>query len=150
MTAGTPENECFGDFCIARMKDSDGSQYSLTFMKKGGSWIYFNERTNFSLFKKIYALGYVVDGQERLGILFNGKRSPVLAEIGSSGFVSLINAALRPGDNEITILPGKSPARVTIRISSAKSGDVINSAQGDVLSWEGIVKEPVKLNFRAD
>lgn len=151
ISAGTPErSECFDDFCTVRMKDTDSSEYSLTFMKSGGSWIFFNERTNFSLFKKVYALGYVVDGEERLGILFNGKRSPVLTEIGSSGFVSLINAAVNPGDNEITILPGKNPARVTLRISSAKSEDVINSAQGDVLSWEGTVKEPLKLKFRAD
>jgi hypothetical protein len=142
--------ECFDDFCIARMKDPDGSAYSLTFVKKDGSWSYFNERSNLSKFKRIYAINYVVEGG-RLKVLFNNKRSPILEEIGASGVHSMINAALDVGDNVLTILPPESgEAHVTIRISGGRAGQIINSAQGDVLSWEGIVKEPVRLEFRAE
>ncbi|MEW6721937.1 MAG: hypothetical protein AB1324_01605 [Candidatus Micrarchaeota archaeon] len=151
--AGAPEEpECFGDFCIAHFRDAEGEgRFSLTFRRKGESWEYFNERSGFSKFSKVYSIQYVVEGEERLGILFNGKKSPVLIDIGSSGFASLINAALVPGDNEITLLPPASgSARVSIRISSGRQGDIVNSAQGDVLSWDGVVKGPAKLNFRAE
>src|SRR5512143_1364807 len=85
--AGT---ECFGDFCVASLKDADGSEFSLAFRKKGGSWAFFNERTNLASFKKIYAIGWLVEGEGRLAVLFGGKEYPVLRDIGSSGFVSMI------------------------------------------------------------
>ncbi|MCI0527917.1 MAG: hypothetical protein L0Y56_10820 [Nitrospira sp.] len=143
--------ECFGDFCIAHFKGEDDSKLSFTFMKKGSSWVLFSERMNFSSFRKAYAINYVVDGEDRLKVLFNGKETPVLRDIGSSGVVTLINSALNVGENELTITPpqGKS-IKVTIRISSGMEGEPMNSAQGDVLSWEGTVSEPQKLKFRAD
>ena len=150
--ASGEEPECFGDFCIARFKEAGGDGiFSLVFRKKGDSWEYFNERSNFSSFSKVYAIGYQVDGEARVGVLFNGMKSPVLTDIGSSGFVSLINAALRKGENEITLLPPPSgSAKASIQISSAKEGEIIDSAQGDVLRWDGVVEEPVKLKFRAE
>ncbi|HSB47235.1 MAG TPA: hypothetical protein VLD37_04410, partial [Candidatus Bilamarchaeum sp.] len=100
--ASLEREECFGAFCIAHLKDGSG-EYSLIFRRKGDSWEYFNERTDFSLFKKVYAIGYVVEGGARPEILFNGEKSPILTELGSSGAVSLINAALKIGENELTI-----------------------------------------------
>ncbi|MFN7991544.1 MAG: hypothetical protein U0R44_05285 [Candidatus Micrarchaeia archaeon] len=144
-------SECFGDFCIATMTGPDGSPFSLTFRKRGDSWIFFNERSGLGAFKKIYAFSYSVSGSGRLGILFNGSPSPILRDIGSSGFVSLINAALKKGDNELKVLPlGKGDVEVSIAISSARAGEIIDTAQGDVLSWRGIVKEPVVLKFTAE
>ncbi len=143
--------ESFGDFHIALLRDEDGSESSLAFREKGGSFVFFNERSGFAAFKKVYALGYAIEGG-RLRVLFNGKRFPLMYEIGSSGAVSLINCALVPGGNELTIEPALPGASITasIRISSAPEGGIINSAQGDVLSWDGPVSGPVKLKFAAD
>lgn len=143
------ELEEFGDFAIAMFKDSEG-QMNLTFVKKGDSFVVYNDRKNYAKFKKVYAIGYVVEGDARVGVRFNGKEFPVLRDIGTSGFASMINSALEAGENEITLLPREKPAKVTIRISSGKEGDIIDSAQGDVLSWEGVVKAPVKLRFKAE
>jgi hypothetical protein len=143
--------ECFDDFCIATFKGEDDSTLSFTFMKKGESWVLFSERMNLKSFKKVYGIGYVVEGEERLGILFNGKKSPIVRDIGSSGMISLINSALTPGENELTLIPPQGmTVKADIRISSAAEGEAMNSAQGDVLIWQGEVKEPVKLKFRAE
>lgn len=143
--------EALDDYRIARFKDKDGSEISLTFIRKGDSWGVFDERMNLRSFKRIYAIGYSVEGEQRLGVLFNGKRSPILRDIGSSGFASLINSALKPGENELTITPlGGALVKVSIRISSGVRGSIMDSSQGDVLSWDGVVKEPVKLKFRAE
>ncbi|MEW6036434.1 MAG: hypothetical protein AB1529_07525 [Candidatus Micrarchaeota archaeon] len=145
------KEECFGPFCIAHMKDDSG-EYSLTFRKKGDSWIFYNERTNFSKFGNVYAISYSVKGSGRLRIYFNGKRSPFVADIqpGHEGFVSLINSALAIGENELTLDSlDRVPLEVSIRVSSAKPGGVIDSAQGDVLAWEGKVEDPVRVSFKA-
>jgi len=143
--------ECFDDFCIAHLKNTDGSEFEYAFRKKNDSYAYFNERSGFTRFKKVYALGYFVEGGT-LRILFNGKRSPIISEINSSGAVSFINSALKIGANEMTLEPAVSGARVkaSIRISSDIEGGIINSAQGDVLSWDGEVAGPVTLKFNAD
>ncbi|MFH0884267.1 MAG: hypothetical protein V1861_00995 [Candidatus Micrarchaeota archaeon] len=143
--------ECFDDFCIAYLKGADGSEFSLTFRKKDDSYIFFNERSGFAGFKKVYALGYALEGG-RLRILFNGKRAPIVHEIESSGAVSFINSALKLGANEITLEPVVAGERInaTIRISSGAEGGVMNSAQGDVLSWDGEVSKPVILKFDAE
>lgn len=142
-------SECFGDFCVAQLKAADGPAFSLCFRKKGESWEFFNERTNLSSFKKIYAIGYLVEGEGRLAVRFNGAESPVLRDIRSSGFVSMINSALIAGKNELTLLNSGKPARVSIRISSGRQGDVMDSAQGDVLIWEGVVDKAASLEFDA-
>ncbi len=142
--------ESFDDFCIAHFKGRDGSELSLTFRKKGDSFIFFNERSGFAAFSKVYALNYVLDGG-KLRVLFNGKRSPIIHEIESSGFVSFINSALKVGANEITLEPveaGKS-VKASIRISSGAEGEIMESAAGDVLSWDGNVSAPVTLKFDA-
>ncbi len=144
------ESECFGEFCVAQLKDADGSAFSLCFRKKADSWEFFNERTGLSSFKKIYAIGYMVEGEGRLAVRFNGAESPVLRDIGSSGFASMINAALKVGRNELTLINSGKPVRATIRISSGKEGEVMDSAQGDVLSWEGVVDKAASLGFDAN
>ncbi len=143
-------SECFGGFCVAQMKGADGSVFSLCFRKKGNSWEFFNERTGLSSFKKIYAMGYLVEGEGRLSVRFNGAESPVLRDIGSSGFVSMINSALRVGKNELALVNSGKPVRVSIRISSGKEGTVMDSTQGDVLSWEGVVDKAASLGFSAE
>jgi len=150
-----PENklaseECFDDFCIAHFNGKDGSDNTLTFKKKGDSFIFFNERSGFAAFGKVYALNYVLDGG-KLRMLFNGKRSPIIHEIESSGFVSFINSALKVGANEITLEPVEADKSVkaSIRISSGVEGDIMDSAAGDVLAWDGIVSAPVTLKFEA-
>lgn len=142
--------ECFGDFCVAEMRGADGSVFSLAFRKKADSWEFFNERTNLSSFKKIYAIGYLVDGEGRLAVRFNGVESPVLRDIGSSGFASMINAALKVGRNELELINSGKPVRATIRISSGTQGEIMDSAQGDVLAWEGVVEKGMKLGFTAE
>jgi hypothetical protein len=143
--------ECFGDFCIAHMKGADGSAFSLAFRRKGSSFVFFNERSGFASFRKAYALNYALDGG-RLRVLFNGKRSPIIYEIGSTGFVTLINSALKPGANEMTLEPAVAGAKVkaSIRISSGTEGDIMDSAQGDALSYDGVVGGPVTLKFLAE
>jgi len=142
--------ECFDDFCIAHLKNADGPEFEYAFRKKGDSYAYFNERSGFARFRKVYALGYFVEGG-RLRVLFNGKRFPVVYEIGSSGAVSLINSALKVGANEITLEPAQAGTKVraSIRISSEVEGGIINSAQGDVLSWDGELEGKVALKFDA-
>jgi hypothetical protein len=144
--------ESMDDFDIAHLKAPDGSELTLVFRKKGDSWIYFDARTNLMLFKKVYAINYDVKGG-RLRILFNGKRSPIVGDIeaGRNGFNSMINSALEVGGNEITLqtLDG-GPVEVSLRISSGARGEIVDSSQGDVLSWNGTVKEPVKLDFTAE
>ena len=151
-----PENrlvreECFDDFCIAHFKGKDGSDMTLTFRKKGDSFIFFNERSGFAAFKKVYALNYVLDGG-KLRMLFNGKRSPIVHEVESFGFVTFINSALKVGANEITLEPVDAGASVkaSIRISSGPEGDIMESAAGDVLSWDGEVGKAVSLKFDAE
>ncbi len=141
--------EEIGDFDKVYMKIDDG-EFSLTFKKKGDSWIFFNEKSNFSLFKQIYAIGYAIQGGA-LRVLFNGKRNPTVGEIQNSGFNSIINSALEIGENEITLesVEGTS-LTVSLKISSAKSGEIISTDQGNVLNWEGTVKEPVSLKFTAE
>jgi hypothetical protein len=142
--------ESFDDFYIMHFRE-EGGELNLTFMKKGDSFVMYNEKANYSRFKKVYRIGYAIEGGGSVAIFFNGKRFPFLREIGASGFVSLINSALVAGENELTLIPPeKGQAKVSISISSAKEGDIMDSAQGDVLSWEGEVKEPVKLKFRAE
>lgn len=143
-------NECFGGYCIAKCRGADGAEFELTFMKKGGTFVFFNERSGFAQFKKVYALGYAVDGG-KIRMLFNGNRSPLVYEIATSGAVSFINSALRPGENELTLEPvaAGSKAHVSIRISSAAEGGIINSSQGDVLAWDGEVGTRITLRFNA-
>lgn len=144
-------SECFDDFCIAACKGKDGSEFSLTFKKKGDSFVFFNERSGFAQFGKVYALGYAVDGG-KIRIRFNGKRSPLIYEMETSGAVSFINSALKNGENEITLEPAAagSKARVSIRISSAAEGGIINSSQGDVLAWDVEVADTVSRKFFAE
>ena len=143
--------ENYDDYYIAYFSEPDGSESFFTFRKNADGFAFFNERMNFSKFRKVYAISYDVSGG-KLRFLFNGKRTPVVTDVDStSGFVSLINAALKPGDNEITLqsVDGKS-LKVSIGISSGEEGGIINSAQGDVLSWDGTVKDPVSLKFKAE
>jgi hypothetical protein len=149
--AGLEIDRCeeIGDFDIVYMK-AEGGEVSIVFRKKGDSWVFFNEKSNFTQFKQVYALGYSVEGG-KLRVLFNGKRTPAADILESSGFNSLINSVLKPGENEITLesVDG-SELKVTLMISSAKSGEVISSDQGNVLNWSGTVKEPVRLKFTAE
>jgi len=143
--------DAFDDFVIAHLKDDNG-EFSLTFQKKGDSYIYFNERTNFTSFKLVYTLGYNVKGG-KLRMLFNGKRSPVVNDIEAdrNGMMSPINAALKVGENELTLqsLDGV-PVQVSLQISSAKAGEIADSSASDTLDWEGEVKEPVTLKFKTE
>ncbi|MBU0527657.1 hypothetical protein KKE92_04195 [Candidatus Micrarchaeota archaeon] len=141
--------EEIGDFDIVYMKIDDG-EFSLNFKKKGDSWIFFNEKSNFTLFKQVYAIGYAIQGGS-LRVLFNGKRTIVADKIQNSGFNSIINSALEIGENEITLesVDGTS-LTVSLKISSAKSGEIISTDQGNVLNWDGTVKEPVNLRFSAE
>lgn len=142
-------DECFGDFCVAKLRGPDNSESSISFRRKGDSFVFFNARSGYASFKRAYALGYSVEGGG-VRILFNGRRHPDVYEIRSSGAVSLINSALVPGDNEITLEPLGGGVRASIRVSSAEKDGVINSAQGDALSWDGEVAGPVTLRFRAE
>lgn len=150
---GKLENaESFGDFDLAHLKLDDGSDVTMVFRRQGGSWAFFNERSGYADFKKAYAIQYGAEGG-RLRMLFNGKRSPFLYEIpdGAQGVLSLINSAIKPGGNELTLeSPDGVPVRASIRISGAEKDGIINSAQGDVLSWDGEVAGPVTLKFNAD
>ncbi|MFH1393503.1 MAG: hypothetical protein ABII71_02225 [Candidatus Micrarchaeota archaeon] len=145
------KTENIDDFNVAHYKDENG-EFTLSFMKKDGSWVFFNERSNFSLFKRAYAINYNVKGG-RLRILFNGKRFPLISDIedGRNGVITLINCALKPGENEVILqsLDGTS-LEVSLQISSGKVGEVMNSAQGDSLDYNGRVKEPVVLKFKAE
>jgi hypothetical protein len=144
------DTEKFDDFYIAHFKEGDG-QLNMTFLKRGESFVMYNDKANYGEFQKAYAIGYSVTGDARLKVLFNGKRFPILRDMGESGFASMINSALVPGENEITLMPAESgPVKATIKISSAMKDGVIDTTQGDVLVWEGEVKEPVKLRFRAE
>lgn len=141
--------ETFDGFDIAHMKNQDESEYQLIFQKNGEDWIYFNERSNYSLFKNTYAINYnIEDG--KLRILFNGTRSPIVTDIDStSGLVSLINSSLKIGENEITLQSlDEIPIKVMISISNCeKRKGAIMTTNGNVLQWNGVVKEPVKLKF---
>lgn len=141
--------EEIGDYPVAYMKVPDG-EFSVTFMKKGDSWVFFNEKMNFTKFKKVYAIGYQVDGGA-LRVLFNGKRTPLADKIQNSGFNSIINSGLNVGENELTLesIDG-AELKVSLQISSAKEGEIVTTSDGNVLKWEGAVKEPVKLQFSAE
>jgi len=141
--------EEIGEYDIVYMKIPDG-EFSLAFKKKGDSWIFFNEKMNFTKFKQVYAIGYSVQGGS-LRVLFNGKRTPIADKVQNSGFNSIINSVLNVGENEMTIesIDG-AELSVKITISSAKEGDVISTDEGNVLSWSGTVKEPVSLKFVAE
>ena len=141
--------EEIGEYDIVYMKIPDG-EFSLAFKKKGDSWIFFNEKMNFTKFKQVYAIGYSVQGGS-LRILFNGKRTPIADKVQNSGFNSIINSVLSIGENEMTMesIDG-AELSVKITISSAKEGDVVSTDEGNVLSWSGTVKEPVSLKFVAE
>ncbi len=141
--------EEIGDFDIVYMKVDDG-EFSLTFKKKGDSWVFFNEKSNFTLFKQVYAISYAIQGGS-LRVLFNGKRTIAADKIQNSGFNSIINSVLQVGENEMALesVDG-SELTVSLAISSAKPGEVISTDQGNVLKWEGKVKEPVSLKFTAE
>jgi hypothetical protein len=143
------EYEEFGDYGVAHMKTEDG-EISITFRKKGDSWAFFNEKMDFTKFKKVYAIGYQVEGGS-LRVLFNGKRTPIADKIQNSGFNSIINSALKVGENEMVLEPLEgAELKVSLRISSAKEGEIISTDEGNVLKWEGTVKEPVALKFKAE
>lgn len=140
------------DFRIAHYRGPSGG-FSLTFREKEGSFIFFNEKSNYSSFHKVYALNYGVQGKGRLRLIFNGRRSPLIADIegGRSGFNSLINAALAIGTNELTLKSlDKGELEVSLQISSAEKGGIMDSAHGDVLSWSGKVADEVRLRFEAE
>ena len=141
--------EEIGEYSIVYMKIPDG-EFSLAFKKKGDSWIFFNEKMNYTRFKQVYAIGYSVQGGS-LRILFNGKRTPIADKVQNSGFNSIINSVLNVGENEMTIesIDG-AELSVKLTISSAKEGDVVSTDEGNVLSWSGTVKEPVSLKFVAE
>lgn len=139
--------EELGNFLVAHFRDAEG-EFSLTFKKKDGSYIFFNERSNYSKFKKVYAMNYNLSGG-KLMVLFNGSRTPLIGEIGNSGFVSLINSVLEPGENEIALEP-VGEVKGSLQISSAKEGEILDSAEGDVLNWGGTLKEPLKLKFHVE
>lgn len=141
--------EEIGEYSIVYMKIPDG-EFSLAFKKKGDSWIFFNEKMNYTRFKQVYAIGYSVQGGS-LRILFNGKRTPIADKVQNSGFNSIINSVLNVGENEMTIesIDG-AELSVNLTISSAKEGDVVSTDEGNVLSWSGTVKEPVSLKFVAE
>jgi hypothetical protein len=138
----------FGDFFVGHFKDPEG-EFSLTFRKMGDSWIFFNERSNYSRFKRVYAMNYNLSGG-KVNVLFNGSRTPLIYEIQGSGFVSLINSVLVPGENEITLEPAGGEVSGSLQISSAKEGEILDSAQGDVLNWEGVLKERASLKFKIE
>ena len=89
----------------------------------------------------------------RLRILFNGKRSPVVNDIEAdrNGMMSPINAALKVGENELTLqsLDG-TPVDVSLQISSARLGGIADSSASDVLDWNGEVKEPVTVKINVE
>lgn len=138
----------YGNFIVGHFKSDEG-EFSLTFKKKGDGFIFFNERSNYSKFKKVYAMNYNLSGGS-VRILFNGSRTPAIYEIQNSGFVSLINSVLEPGENEITLQAADGEVKGSVQISSAKEGEILDSAQGDVLNWEGTLKEPIKLKFQIE
>ena len=138
------ETEDLGNFIVGHFKSDEG-EFSLTFKKKDGSFIFFNERSNYSKFQKVYAMNYNLQGAGAR-VLINGSRTPVIGEIHGSGFVSLINCVLEPGENEITLEPA-GEVKASIQISSAKEGEILDSAQGDVLNWEGTLTGPLSLKF---
>lgn len=147
-------SETMGEFVIAHLKDRGGADSQMFFRKKGGSWSFFNERINYSLFKRAYAINYEVEGEGSLRFLFNGKRSPAVPDVpgGRSGFISLINSMLVAGKNELTLQPmgTRGQLKASIRVSSGSMGDVMDSAQGDVLSWDGTLNVAVKFKFDAE
>ncbi|MCI0504177.1 hypothetical protein L0Y65_05730 [Candidatus Micrarchaeota archaeon] len=149
---GKLENaESFDDFDLAHLKLDDGSDVTMVFRRKGGSWFFFNERSGYADFKKAYAIQYGAEGG-RLRVLFNGKRSPFLYEIpeGAQGVLSLINSAIKPGENALTLeSPDGVPVKASIRISGAEKDGIIDSSQGDVLSFDGVVAKQVMLKFEA-
>lgn len=136
------------NFTVGHFKSDEG-EFSLTFKKKEGTYIFFNERSNYSKFSKVYAMNYNLSGG-KVRVLFNGSRTPLIGEIENSGFVSLINSVLEPGENGITLQPVDGQVECSVQISSAKEGEILDSAQGDVLNWEGILKEPVSLKFNVE
>ena len=142
------KTEEMGNFIIGHFKSDEGG-FSLTFKKEGDAYIFFNERSNFSKFKKVYAMNYNISGGG-VRVLFNGSRTPVIEKISGSGFVSLINSVLEPGPNEITLEPAGGEMECSLQISSAKEGEILDTAQGDVLNWEGVLARPVTLKFRVE
>lgn len=142
------KTEEMGNFIVGHFKSDEG-EFSLTFKKKDGSYVFFNERSNYSKFKKVYAMNYNLSGGS-VRIFFNGSRTPVVGEIENSGFISLINSVLEPGENEITLEPVGGEVEGSVQISSAKEGEILDSAQGDILNWEGSLKGPVILKFEIE
>ena len=141
-------SESFDDFFIANLDGPD--EQKLVFKKKADSWVVFNEMSNKGLFKTMYSLNYNIEAG-KLRILFNGKRSPFVKDTEGQGFNSLINSALVVGDNEITLESIENKElKVDIRISGGAEGGVVDSSQGDAISYQGVVKDPVKLNFKAE
>jgi hypothetical protein len=129
--------EQYDDFATVKMNSGD-SEIEAAFRKKGDSWSFFDGRIGYVSFKKTYALSYQVNGEGSIRVLINGKRNPFVGDITGMGFISLINSALKVGKNEMTLQPlSAAPISARIQVSSAKSGEMLDTGQGDVLSWEG-------------
>ncbi|MHC4607690.1 MAG: hypothetical protein ACYTAF_12310 [Planctomycetota bacterium] len=146
--------ETFDDFGVVQFSDpaDPGASTSMTFRRKGNSWIMFNERSGFTRFKKVYTLWYAVEGG-KVAIRFNGKRSPLVPEHSdrtAGATVTPINSALNVGPNEVGVESVDGQPKVQVRINSAKEGEIADSSVGDALLWEGVVSEPVKLTFNAE
>lgn len=141
--------EEYDGFHVALL-DADGSEISMAFTGKGGLFEYFDAQSNLASFKMIYAIGYIVEGG-RLRVLINGKRNPFVGDIGDSGFVSLINSALKSGKNEMALQAlTDSPIEASIKISSAPRGEILDTNSANVLDWKGTIKGRVSLEFSAE
>jgi len=141
--------EEYDGYHIAKL-DSGGSEIEMVFAEKGGSYFYFNGQSNLKAFKKVYSIGYIVEGG-RLRVIVNGKRNPFIGDIGDSGFASPINSALKKGSNEITLQAlSDAPIEASIKISSAKRGEIVDTNQADVLDWKGTIKGSASLKFDAE
>jgi hypothetical protein len=138
--------DSFDDFAIIHGV-SDDNELELVFQKTQESWIYVNNYSHLSEFKCIYSINYSCSGKMRL--LFNKKRSPFISDGSSdSTIISMINSALKVGENELTIqvLEG-SPVNAMIIISSGSRGEIMDSNSGEVLNWSGKINKSTVLKF---
>ncbi len=144
--------DCFGDFCVVRMRGPYGLERSLTFRRSGKGWSYFDERSGLAAFRKVYSISYEVRGKSGLRMLFGGQRAPVMEDIegDTDGYVSIINSALRKGENEISLIPLAGRVDAWVKISSCRRGGTMDLSAGDALSWRGTIDGPYSLRFRAD
>ena len=143
--------EEYDGFFIAHAKDPDDPETTndLVFRKEE-TWTYINPFSNRKSFKNIYAISYHAEGGTAR-VIFNSKRSPFIEDAtNTTKLNSMINASLKPGDNEVTLEPVEGAPEVKLLISSAKEGDVVNTGEGDILNWSGKLDKKVTLKFKVE